>query len=205
MGQRREIIAKLTTGRHKRTKRVRSENNYRTVVGTRDFGFPVTDMRLPAMRPAETCCGRAHCPTVTISRGSSFTFLGLTFGMSSEYLSTRYDWTGRHMVTATVSEKTTTAAARATDEDDITRRTGTASDGRLTEKCTRARQDRLSADYCTSPPRAPRRGIATQNAYDDCHLLRRCRGHGTVHHHRTAAASVNENTTTTTIRSHTRA
>lgn len=86
--------------------------------------------------------------------------------MSSEYLSTRYDWTGRHMVAATVSEKTTTAAAQATDEDDIARahaiaptnehRDGRTTDGRTTDGEARARQDRLSAaDYCcTAPPRA---------------------------------------------------
>lgn len=81
--------------------------------------------------------------------------------MSSEYLSTRYDWTGRHMVAATVSEKTTTAAAQATDEDDIARARAIAPtnehrDGRTTDGEARARQDRLSAaDYCcTAPPRA---------------------------------------------------
>jgi len=83
----------------------------------------------------------------------SLTFLGCTLGMSSEYLSTRYDSADGHMAAVA---KTTTKETNDADTDGITVRccaTAVAlTHGRDQSASTPAtkyrREDRLSADDC---------------------------------------------------------
>lgn len=95
------------------------------------------------------------------------TFLGRTLGMSNEYLSTRYDSAGDHMVVNTMAKETAMVAANATD---------------CMVKTVRSNDyDRTTTYKTTTKTGCPR----TTNAACNTPRLPRCDGtiHGVYHHH----------------------
>lgn len=71
--------------------------------GSANVKRPKKNWREPVEESDRVKCGRCRV----------LTFFGRTLGMSNEYLSTRYDSAGRHMVAA--AARRTAAAAKATD------------------------------------------------------------------------------------------